>query len=605
MGELINKQDISAGYRAIRDGSRYDKYFTRAEDVDRVIIENGEVEQTVDLMKKVVWRYLGDTMKIAPLLKGKTLDSTCGNVWSLLHDHIQYRLDKKGLEQLRRPCRSWEERTGGIDCDCFSIFVSSILTNLGIPHKFRITKYNQDVYQHVYVIVPQKESEYITIDCVLSGFDEEKPYSQKKDFTMNMNGINVAVLSGIDGDVMDLISGLEGIEELTGVENEQKLYEHLVKTRVMIAANPSLVSNVDYPPAFIKMLDYALENWHTPNRAKALEILAKNEDALNRLNGFEGIDDFEGVYDTELDGFDGLDELYGDFDELGGKRKKNAKKKGKRGFFKKIGQAITRGGKLFVRFNPLTISARNGFLLAMKLNIKQMAKKLKWAYATREQATAKGVSVSDWEKSKNALAKIEKLFADKLQGKKSALRNAILKGRAGGINGVIDESAFDGLGIVPAVALTAAIPVIALAVKALVESGLMKKSEEENVEQDVNAQSGDAASMANDPDMKEDGNSDPGGGNSDNSDPDQSSDVGDSSGADAGSGGIIGFIKKQPLLVIGGAALGILGITVLLRRKKPQGKGMSGTGGSKSHKKRKKGKVAGESGKNPRAITLR
>ena len=64
----------------------------------------------------------------------------------------QYKLDKKGLEQLRRPARTWADRKSGVDCDCMSIFASSILTNLQIPHKFRITKYSQDSWQHVYVI---------------------------------------------------------------------------------------------------------------------------------------------------------------------------------------------------------------------------------------------------------------------------------------------------------------------------------------------------------------------------------------------------------------------------------------------------------------------
>jgi hypothetical protein len=169
MSEQINKQDITAGYRAIKNGSQYDRYFSKPETVDRVIIEDGEVDETVDLMKRVVWKYIDDTKRIAQFLKASTLNKTCENIWTFLHDHIQYRLDKKGVEQLRRPCRSWDERKDGIDCDCFSIFVSSILTNLDIPHKFRITKYNTDQFQHVYVIVPTGK-QYITIDCVLSSF---------------------------------------------------------------------------------------------------------------------------------------------------------------------------------------------------------------------------------------------------------------------------------------------------------------------------------------------------------------------------------------------------------------------------------------------------
>jgi hypothetical protein len=80
-----------------------------------------------------------------------------------------------------------------------SIFASSILTNLQIPHKFKITKYSQDSWQHVYVIVPMDGSNYCVIDAVVSEFNYKKKYTDKMDYTMNLKGINVAVLSGVSG----------------------------------------------------------------------------------------------------------------------------------------------------------------------------------------------------------------------------------------------------------------------------------------------------------------------------------------------------------------------------------------------------------------------
>src|ERR1035437_140837 len=594
MSERIDKQSISAGYRKIQDGSRYNSYFTKPETVDRVIIDDGEVEDTVELMKKVVWRYINDTKQIAQVLKGSTVRNSCENIWTFLHDHIQYRLDKKGVEQLRRPCRSWAERKEGIDCDCFSIFVSSILTNLGIQHSFRITKYNTDFYQHVYVIVPSGKTNII-IDCVLSQFDYEKEYSQNKDFTMSLNGINVAVLSGINGDVMDIVEGFDGLGDLTDAENKQFLYEHLVRTRTMIAANPALISNVDYPPAFLKMLDYAIDNWNTPNRDQALENLAKNETELNKINGFDGSENPE---------LDGLDDFYGFDQEL------NGKKNGKKGFFKKIGQAVKKGAKgvlkAVVRFNPVTISARNGFLLAMKLNLIKMGSKLKWAYATKEQAAAKGVSVADWQKSSNALAKIEKLFVDKLQGKKSALKNAILKGKAGGLNGIDEESSIEGLGILPAVAIAAAIPVIASALKALVDSGAMKKEEADGLEAEIASKTTEANASASESDMTDTKTGDDkatttGAATTTNAatttttdstaSTDSSSDT-----TGASTGGIMGFVKKQPLVAIGGAALGLWGLSKLLGGRKKSSSGMDGVRGKykKSKKKTAQDKAKGK-----------
>ncbi len=391
---------------------------------------------------------------------------------------------------------------------------------------------------------------------------------------MSLNGINVAVLSGSETDnVMDLVAGLDDLETL-GADNEahrlQSIYEHLVRTRNMIAEKPSLISNVDYPPAFLKMLDYAIKNWNTPNRNKALEILAKNEDVLNRLNGFDGNDDNK---------LDGLDDYYmgEDFDQdnLG---KAAAKKKG---FFKKVGEAIKKGGKLLVRFNPITISARAGFLLAMKLNVKKMAGKLKWGFATKEEAAKKGISVQEWEKSKKALEKVEKLFVDKLQGKKSALKNAILKGKAGGLSGVEDDS-FDGFGFLPAAALAAAVPVITAALKIMVDGGVMKKEEADNIQAEVNSKASEADKLANDPDIVDSGTED------------TASEASSTSSENMPSqGGIVGFIKQKPLIVIGGAALGIWGLTKLLSGKKNKtGKSLGGASGQKRlpYKKKKLGK---------------
>lgn len=88
MRELLNISEISNGWRKIKDGSEYDKYFPKPIIRDRVIVKNGEVEDTIELMKKVVWKYIDDTKKIAFVLNGKTLKDTCLNIWRFLYNHI-------------------------------------------------------------------------------------------------------------------------------------------------------------------------------------------------------------------------------------------------------------------------------------------------------------------------------------------------------------------------------------------------------------------------------------------------------------------------------------------------------------------------------------
>lgn len=528
--------DISSGQRIIRnDGAQYDGYFPKADARDKVVFEDGEVEDTIKMIERVVWTYIKDTKKIAPILKKANTEETLRAIWEFLYNNIQYKLDKDGLEQLRRPARAWMDRIAGIDCDCFSIFCSSILCNLDITHSFRITKYSKAHWQHIYVIVP-KENGYWTVDAVLGQFNYEKPFTQKMDYPMSLNGINIAVLSGfsntednaaqivpIHNDYVQLEGGIVMNEsQLAAVQNralnatifaqdlqglglidgeqqmlgaisnsdlEDGLYKYLLATRQTIAENPATAMVAGYNQQDIqKMLDYAIQYWYSGKREIALGQLIQNEQYLNHLNGFGSLGNI--LSDDELYGDDDI--LLGDEEEEGLGRAKKAKpvkaakaaRKAKaaanpkakpKGFFKKVGNGLKKVGKGIVRFNPATIAARNGFLLALKTNIGKLSEKLKWAYATPQQAQAKGVNPNTIGKAKNALAKIEKLFS-KIGGKPDNLRKAILSSKKGRLNGLGD------LGAAPAAAaIAAATPIIVAAINAMKSSGLVAPNEQVDI----------------------------------------------------------------------------------------------------------------------------
>lgn len=489
-GDKLNIGSITSGYRKIKEGKSYDRLFPKPESEDRIIIQDGEVEDTVGLMKKVVWRYIGDTQKIAPQLKASDTRSTCRNIWEFLYHHIQYKLDQRGLEQLRRPARSWADRKSGIDCDCFSIFASSILCQLQIPHAFRITKYGGPYFQHVYVVVPHGNG-LVLIDPVLSQFDYEKPFSEHKDFSMNLSGIDVAVLSGHPQDEHQnlLLNGPKwlDIDESKTEAQMEAVYNYLVSTRNTVASNPEFIAHIEDPTAFLKMLDYAINYWYTDQRDQALEVLAENEQRINLQNGFSGLDSPED------------EDLHWAEDYLDGSRKGFFQRVGD--FAKRVGKGVSKAaknvGKAIVRYNPVSVTARLGFLAAMKMDLRKMASKLKWAYASQAQAAQKGISSTQWQRSRSALAKIERLYADKLQGKRSALKDAILKGRAGGLNGQLHPEAYqmEGLGepITVGASIAAATPVIVAAIKILKDAGLFAPGEDsstENLEKDVAAAQG-------------------------------------------------------------------------------------------------------------------
>lgn len=161
---------------------------------------------TINLVKRVVAQTLSQTASIAPLLKGQTLKETCRNIWQWVYQHIQYAPDAAGFEQIREPARIWADRTTGVDCDDYTVIVSSILTNLKISHVLRVTAYKRD-WQHIYPIVPKDgnarkpldqsrdRNSYIVIDCVPDHYDYEVPYSKKLDTPIMV----LQQLSGLDG----------------------------------------------------------------------------------------------------------------------------------------------------------------------------------------------------------------------------------------------------------------------------------------------------------------------------------------------------------------------------------------------------------------------
>jgi len=194
--------------RRIRSGQDVDHLFPKSLDEDSLIKKGATVEDTVDFIPDVVEKTLSDTKRIAQELKGKTLFDTCKNIWHFVYGYIAYEKDEKGKEQIRRPARSWADRLRGVDCDDYTVFISSVLANLSIPHSLRVTKYwwTEGKYSHIYPIVHTPDDKEIIIDCVVNRFNYEEPYTEKKDKKMDLYYLSgIERPSNIDAD--DLTNG--------------------------------------------------------------------------------------------------------------------------------------------------------------------------------------------------------------------------------------------------------------------------------------------------------------------------------------------------------------------------------------------------------------
>ncbi|TSE03241.1 hypothetical protein [Aquimarina algiphila] len=114
---------------------------------------------------------------------------------------------------------------------------------------------------------------------------------------------------------------------------------------------------------------------------------------------------------------------------------------GLQGFFKKIGRGLKKFAKkvgkkvirpvvrTFNRFlNPATILLRNGFLLAMKINMFKVASRLRFGYLSDAQARKMGIDMRKFSKLKKTVKKAEKIYRT-AGGRGRNLRKAILRGK--------------------------------------------------------------------------------------------------------------------------------------------------------------------------------
>ncbi len=114
---------------------------------------------------------------------------------------------------------------------------------------------------------------------------------------------------------------------------------------------------------------------------------------------------------------------------------------GLQGFFKKIGRGIKKFAKkvgkkvirpvvrTFNRFlNPATILLRNGFLLAMKIDMMKVARKLRFGYLSEAQARKMGIDMGKFKKLRKTVERAEKIYRT-AGGRGRNLRKAILRGK--------------------------------------------------------------------------------------------------------------------------------------------------------------------------------
>jgi hypothetical protein len=240
---------MQAGERHIKLGSEYDHLFPQPKGNNVTIKKKAFLSDTLNLMHQIIPDTLADTEGIAQELKAETTYQTCKNIWDFSFNHLQYRKDEEGKEQVRRPARVWRDRKQGVDCDCMSVFIGSILTHLDIPFSLRLTKNNTIAYEHVYPIA-HTENGIIIMDAVVHSFNQEAPHTEKKDINMELQYLN----------------GVEGISSTSNQEEYLEI-DHLLENDFPIDAQLLLEEDLYELAGFKK--------WFNKTKSKVKKVVKK------------------------------------------------------------------------------------------------------------------------------------------------------------------------------------------------------------------------------------------------------------------------------------------------------------------------------------------
>lgn len=221
---------MRTGARRIESGNQFNHLFLSPQGQNVRIKKRADLEDTVALMKRVIRETLTDTGKVANLLRLGNTKQTLANVWNFCFKHLQYRRDEENIEQVRRPARTWRDRKQGVDCDCMTVFIGSILLNLRIPFVIRLSRNSMSAtgFEHVYPVAITNQGKVI-MDCVVHQFNFQAPYLEIKDINMELQYLN-----GFDedDDFNDEVDGFDGYDDefdeyddLEGLDGKQKRQE--------------------------------------------------------------------------------------------------------------------------------------------------------------------------------------------------------------------------------------------------------------------------------------------------------------------------------------------------------------------------------------------
>lgn len=159
-----------------------DRYIEKSTGKKELIHRNGNVDQIIAVILAADQKGRGFTKRFARHLKAGSDRQTLRNIWKFTKSNIKYLRDRAGDEVIKSPGATWETRKG--DCKSFSVFIGSILGNLGYDYKYRVAFYDPKTPEqgHIYPVAILKDGTEVIVDAVWDYFDSEVPYWKAYDY---------------------------------------------------------------------------------------------------------------------------------------------------------------------------------------------------------------------------------------------------------------------------------------------------------------------------------------------------------------------------------------------------------------------------------------
>lgn len=176
----------------------------RAEGKKTIINEKGKTADIINAVVEVFLESYRQTEDIAAQFSDRSIFSTCQQIVDFVCSNFNYKVDPAGEQWIRTPNRILTDREA--DCKSYSIFICSVLSNLGIRNAFRFASYSLlGNYTHVYSIAYDENGNEIVIDCVAiqQGKQPFEEVKYKREKTIMNDTTIISKLSGLNDVTID------------------------------------------------------------------------------------------------------------------------------------------------------------------------------------------------------------------------------------------------------------------------------------------------------------------------------------------------------------------------------------------------------------------